>query len=202
MNFTSGAALLSGMLGAYATIPYVRAILNGKTKPHQFSWLVFFIMNGVTFLSQFLAGARKSVVLYAIFFIGSGIILLLSLKYGVRDTSKWDRILLGLALITITIWVITQSNSIAIWLTVLVDVIAETMLVLKIKHKPHSEDPKAWVFASLGLFFTCLTLIGQPISILYVRPVYGLLSDVLIVASVYYFKRNATKKVESSPLEV
>jgi hypothetical protein len=29
------------------TIPYIRSIINGKTKPHQLSWLVFSIMNGV-----------------------------------------------------------------------------------------------------------------------------------------------------------
>src|SRR5487761_1865698 len=151
MSVTTIAAIISGVLGAYSSVPYIRAILNGKTKPHQFSWLVFFIMNGVTFLSQFLAGARKSDILYAIFFIGSGIILLLSFKYGVRDTSKWDRMLLGLALATIIVWIITRNNSVAIWLTVFVDVIAETMLILKIKHAPHSEDPKAWIIASLGL---------------------------------------------------
>ncbi len=202
MNFASVAAVISGILGAYSSVPYVHAILNGKTKPHQFSWLVFFIMNGVTFLSQFLAGARLSAVLYGVFFIGSGIILLLSLKYGIRDTSKWDRLLLTLALMTITIWITTRSNSIAIWLTVFVDVIAESMLVLKIKHQPHSEDPKAWVVASLGLLFTCLTLVGQPINILYVRPVYGLFSDLLIVGAIYYFKKNAAKGARSTPLEV
>jgi hypothetical protein len=202
MSFTLIVGIIAGILGGYSSVPYVRAILNGKTKPHQFSWLVFFIMNGVTFLSQFLAGARKSDILYAIFFIGSGVILLLSLRYGVRDTSKWDRILLGLALVTITAWIVTRNNSVAIWLTVCVDVIAETMLVLKIKHEPRYEDPKAWIIASLALMFTCLALLGQPISILYVRPVYGLLSDMLIVASIYYFKRSTTKINKVTPPKV
>src|SRR5690348_18206691 len=46
-------------LGIYCEVPYVLAILNGKTKPHQFSWLVFVIMNGIVTLSQFLARSEE-----------------------------------------------------------------------------------------------------------------------------------------------
>lgn len=202
MSFTTAAAVISGFLGAFSAVPYIRAILNGKTKPHQFSWLVFCIMNGINFFSQFLAGGRKSVVLYGTFFVGSVVILALSLKYGVRNTSKWDKILLTFALATIAIWVITQSNTVAIWLAILIDIFAETILILKIRNRPNSEDPLAWIIATTGLAFTCLTLFGTPPSILYVRPIYSLFINSLTVASIYYFRKGSHGRVTSSPLEV
>jgi hypothetical protein len=179
----------------------VLAILNGKTKPHQFSWLVFVIMNGIVTLSQFLAGGRASVLISLTFFAGSLVNFLLSLKYGTRDTSRWDRLLLGFALFTIAIWVLTKSNAAAIWLTVIIDVAATSMTILKVVKEPHSEDPQAWIIAGAAYIFTCLSLIDKPLGILYVRPLYGLMGDAILVAFIYYFRHKAGRTTETSPLQ-
>ena len=201
MIFTNIAAFLSTALGIYCTIPYVQAILKKRTKPHQLSWLVFVIMNGIVFFSQYFAGGRASVLISLTFFVGSLVIFLLSLRYGIRSSSKWDKFLFGFALFTIVIWVLTKSNSLAIWLTVVIDVAATTMTILKIRNDPHSEDPQAWSIGAVAYVFTIATLIGQPIAILYVRPVYGLISDAAIVAAVYFWKKRKAKNVQMSPLE-
>jgi hypothetical protein len=182
-------AFVSTALGIYSTVPYVMSILKGKTKPHQLSWLVFVIMNGIVFFSQLFEGARESILLTLTFFVGSSLVFALSLKYGIRESSKWDKVLFSFALVTIVIWFITRSNSLAIWLTVLIDIFATSMIILKIKVKPDSEDPTAWAIATSAYVFTCLTLIDKPLGILYVRPVYGLVCDAAIILFIYYFKR-------------
>ena len=187
-------AFLSTAFAVYTVVPYIQAILRKKTKPHQFTWLVFFIMNGIVFLSQYLAGARASVLISLTYLIGSFIILLLSFKYGLRDSSKFDRFLLGFALLVIAIWVLTRSNGLAIWLTILIDLSAETMMFLKVKAQPDSEDPVPWIFGTIAYVFTCLTLMGQPLSVLYVRPVYGLFADGGLVLFIYFWKAKAGKK--------
>lgn len=202
MSFTTIAAILSTILGIYCAIPYIISIINGKTKPHQFSWLVFAIMNGIVFFSQLLEGGRESVIVYGIFFVGSTTNFLLSLKYGVRDTSKWDKLLFGFALFTIAVWVVTRSNATAIWLTVLIDVFATTMIILKLHAKPHSEAPLAWILATAATGFGLLTLLGRPLSILYVRPVYGIICNLVLIAFIYYYRRTAkSESPELSPLE-
>jgi len=194
---------MSTALGIYCTIPYIRAILRGKTKPHQLSWLVFSIMNGIVFFSQLLAGGRQSVFISGTFFVGSMIEFGLSLKYGTRDTSRWDRALFTFALITIVVWFLTRSNDVAIWLTLLIDLAATTMMVLKLKQDPHSEDPYPWLVASAAYVFTCLTLVGRPLSILYVRPLYGLVGDVVFVGFILHFKRKSKKPAHAtSPTEL
>ncbi len=197
----SVSAFLSTALAIYCTVPYIQAILKKRTKPHQLSWLVFVIMNGIVFFSQYFAGGRASVLISLTFFVGSLIIFLLSLKYGIRDSSRWDRLLFVFTLYTIGIWYITKSNATAIWLTLIIDLAATTMTILKIKAEPNSEDPLPWTVAVVAYVFTILTLIGKPLSILYVRPFYGLIGDVALVAFIYFWKFKAKRRIETSPLE-
>ena len=200
-SIVAAMGFISTVLGIYCTVPYVRAILRRSTKPHQFSWLVFVIMNGIVTLSQLLAGGRASVLVSFTFFAGSLIIFVLSLKYGTRNTSKWDKALFACALVTITVWIITKSNAAAIWLTVVIDVIATSMTILKIAKEPHSEDPQPWIIASVAYVFTSLSLVDKPFGVLYVRPLYGLVGDVVLVGCIYFYRYKAGKPVETSPLQ-
>lgn len=197
MSFSDVMGIVAGIIGAYASVPYITAILKGHTKPHQFSWLVFVIMNGIVLFSQYFEGGRGSVAITLTFFIGSLIIFLLSLKYGVRDSSRWDKALLAFSLITIVIWMLTRSNAAAIWLTLFIDLGATTMTVLKVRAQPKSEDPKPWIVGTIAYIFTCLALVGVPFGILYVRPLYGLVCDAVLVGSIYYFMRKQPKTMDT-----
>lgn len=202
MTFTTVCAFLSAILGVYCSIPYIISIINGKTKPHQFSWLVFSVMNGIVFVSQFLEGGRGSIIIYGLFTVGSTLNFLLSLKYGVRDSSKWDKMLFAFALATIVVWLLTRSNEIAIWLTVLIDIFATSMIILKLRSEPHSEAPWPWILATMATGFGLLTLVGKPLSILYVRPTYGVVCNVVLIGFIYYYRRNKKAgSAELSPLE-
>ena len=203
MNLTNIAGFISTAIAVYCTIPYIIAILKGKTRPHQLSWLVFVIMNGIVFFSQYFEGGRQSILIALTFFIGSFIVFLLSLKYGTRDTSRWDKLLFGFALAAIALWFFTRSNVLAIWLTVLIDFAATTMMVLKVRADPHSEDPLPWALAIVAYVFSCLSLIGNHNHILYVRPVFGgFVCDGALLLAILYFRR-LKKKVETlSPAEI
>jgi hypothetical membrane protein len=187
-NFVVFSGIMSVLLAIYCGIPYLRSILSGRTKPHQFSWLIFAIMNAIVALSQYLKGARASVLISLTFLVFNLLILALSFKYGTRNTSKADRLLLGLSLLTIVAWIVTKNPSVAIWLTVIIDIFATAMIVLKIKSHPSSEAPFAWVVGTLAYVFSCLSLVDKKPGILYVRPIYGVLSDVAILAAIYLYK--------------
>jgi hypothetical protein len=150
-------------------------------------------MNGIIFLSQYLKGGRASVLIALVFFISSFIDFLLSLRYGIRNTSSWDRLLFILSLLTIVIWALTKNPSVAIWLTVVIDIFATSMMLLKIKKHPDSEAAFPWVIASIAYVFSIMSLANKSLGILYVRPIYGLLSDALTVGCVFYFLRKGLK---------
>jgi len=190
-DFVVVCGLLSTVLGIYCAIPYIVAIIRGKVKPHQFTWLIWSIMNGIMVLSQYLEGARASILISAIFFVSSTVQFFLSLKYGVRNSSPYDRLLLGLALATIVAWMLTRNNILAIWLTVLIDVFATTMLILKIKRHPGTEPFYLWFIATIAFVFSVLSLVDHPLGILYVRPIYSFISDVAVLVAILYYKPKA-----------
>ena len=101
MTFADITGLISTIIAVYCTIPYIVATVKGKTKPHQLSWLIFVIMNGIVLFSQYFEGGRQSILITLTFFVGSLLEFILSLKYGTRDTSRWDKLLFCFALATI-----------------------------------------------------------------------------------------------------
>lgn len=189
----SASGIISLALAVYCSIPYIYSIIKGKTKPHQFSWIIFTIMNGIVLLSQFLEGARLSILVSVAFLISDLIIVGLSFKYGVRDTSVYDRLLFSFCLMAIVVWILTKSNAAAIWLTVVIDIFATTMLILKIKKLPSSEAMQPWVLGAAAYVFSCITLLNKPFGVLFVRPVYGLLSDLAIVIAICVWRRTMVR---------
>ncbi|HEX7963807.1 MAG TPA: hypothetical protein VF466_04430 [Candidatus Saccharimonadales bacterium] len=198
-DFVVVCGFLSSALAIYCGIPYILSILRGQTKPHQFTWLIFTIMNGIIVVSQFLAGARASMLISAIFLVYSAVEWGLSFKYGVRNSSRYDKLLLGLALATIALWALTRNNALAIWLTVLIDIFATTMLILKLKKHPGSEPFWLWFIATMAFVFSCLSLADKPFGILYVRPLYGVLSDAAVLAAILYFRPKGKKAAKPQP---
>lgn len=185
MNLITIFAFISAVLGIYCVVPYIKSVLNRKTKPHQLSWLVFTIMGFIAFFSQYFEGGTYSIVIALIFSINCLLIFILSLRYGVTNSSSYDKTLFAFALFTLVVWYFTKSNALAIWLSVIIDVCATTMTVLKIKAHPYSEEPFPWFIATIAYIFTLITLIGKPFGILYIRPIYGFLSEGIVFGSVY-----------------
>lgn len=196
MSIVALAAIISTGLAVYSGVPYIRSVLNGKTKPHKLGWLVFTIMNGMVFFAQYLAGGRISTLISLTFFIYSLIIFILSLSKGTNNTSKADRFLFAFAVLAMICWALTKNNNLAIWLTVLIDLAASAMIILKARQHPYSEDPKPWIIATTAYVFACITLFNVNFGILYVRPIYGLLCDAAIVGSIYYFRRGQLNSVK------
>jgi hypothetical protein len=191
MTVTGIAAAISTLLAIYCGYPYLKAILRGKTKPHRLSWLIFTVMNGMVFFAQYLAGGRISTLISLTFFIYSLIIFVLSFRYGISKASKADWYLFTFAILAMIAWIITKSNDLAIWLTLLIDLAASAMIVLKEKNQPGTEDAYPWALGTAAYVFSCITLIDVNPGILYVRPIYGLICDAAIVVAIYYFSRQS-----------
>ena len=49
--------MLAGVIGVLDTIPYVRDILSGSTRPHRGTWLIWGVLALVVCLSQRADGA-------------------------------------------------------------------------------------------------------------------------------------------------
>jgi hypothetical protein len=186
-SFSDVCGVLSIGFSVLSGAPYLYSIIKGKTKPHQLTWIVYTIVNGVVVVSQYLEGARNSVLISEFYFVYCAIVVFLSIKYGVRNTSKYDRILFAMSIATLVVWAFTKNNDLAIWLTAVIDTLATAMLMLKVHLHPKSEALTPWITGTVAYVFSCLSLAGRPLGILYVRPTYGLLCDLAIALSVFIY---------------
>jgi hypothetical protein len=55
--------VLAGLIGALDTIPYLRDVLRGSTRPHRGTWLIWSALAVVVCLSQWADGASWSLIM-------------------------------------------------------------------------------------------------------------------------------------------
>ena len=194
MDLANIAAAVSTLLAIYSGIPYIRAVLNGKTEPHRLGWLVFTIMNGMVFFAQYFEGGRISTLISLTFFIYSLIVFGLSFAKGTSKTSTADWSLFTFAVLATVAWGLTKNNSLAIWLTLLIDLAATSMIILKVRKRPKSEAMEPWLIGTIAYAFSCITLHKVPFGILYVRPIYGLLCDGALVGFIMFYVSSQNRK--------
>lgn len=92
-------------------IPYFRDILNGKTIPHIYSWVLWGFVGFIIFALQFndKAGAGAFVSLAAALIGSTVIILSLVIHKGKRDITKLDTVFFILAFISLGFWLIAKQ---------------------------------------------------------------------------------------------
>lgn len=150
-QFFSGMAIFMSLL-AYAF--YVYSIYKGKSQPHVFSWLSWFIVMAVGGLAQghmdedggsslvlyITAGCYLSIAVYAAFMKNKNI--------TASDTYTF----IG-ALCAIPMWLITKDPLAALCLLMAIDVLSFYPTIRKTYYKPYSEDLTAYTLAAFAYGF-------------------------------------------------
>src|SRR5580658_2454415 len=97
----------SSIAAALVTVgfyPYFRDILIRKTTPHLYTWLIWGITQGTATVASWDGGGKFSVISFAIGTILVIAVFCLAFKYGTRNMTKSDAILLIVALLAIVVW--------------------------------------------------------------------------------------------------
>lgn len=118
---------------------YFRNIFRLKTKPHAISWLIWALLNGVTFLTQSNngAGAGGWVTGFAAF--ACVLIFITSLRYGEKNITRLDYICLAAALVVMSLWYLQRSTTIEVLLAAITFIIGFVPTIRKSISKPHQE---------------------------------------------------------------
>ncbi len=143
--------IIAGVIEGIAFVPYIVAILRGKTRPHRGSWFIWTLLGLVVVLSYGSAGAEATLWVPLAMFVGMLCISVLSLKYGVGGwEDSLDRYCLIGALIGLLCLLIFTSPLIALSVAIITDVFAAVPTVRKSIYDPESEDVLAWSLAFLA----------------------------------------------------
>ena len=143
--------VLAAVVGVVDTIPYVRDILRGSTRPHRGTWLIWGVLAIVVCLSQRADGAlveprhggrpgraheRSSSSL--------------AIRMGEGGLSRADAILIAIAGGGVAGWILVDEPLVATVCVVAADLIAAAMMVPKVYRDPGSETLVTFALASVG----------------------------------------------------
>jgi hypothetical protein len=134
----SGLAII---LTFVAFVPYVRSILQGQTKPHVFSWIIWGTTTLIVFLAQL--EAHGGVGAWPIGISGAITILIAVLAFIKRtdiSIKPIDWVFFLAALASIPIWFVTSDPLWAVVVLTLVDLLGFGPTIRKAYSSPHQEN--------------------------------------------------------------
>jgi hypothetical protein len=142
--------LLAGAIGVADTIPYVRDILRGLTRPHRGTWLIWGVLAIVVCVSQYADGASWSLVMAAVQAVVTSLIFVLSIRSGTGGLTATEIVMVAVAGGGVIGWVVADEPLVATACVVAADLIGAAMMIPKTYRDPDSETLVTFAFASLG----------------------------------------------------
>lgn len=158
MDLKSIFLIISTIVGLITPIIGIRAIFKGEYKPHRTTRLIFLIVTSLFVLTLLAQGDRVGIILAIIQLISSTAIFILSFKYGVGGTSKTDIVVFVSAMITLLIWRLTDNPTLALYMSILTDIIGFAPTLVKSFKEPYTEDPKFYGSDTVAGTFNILAL--------------------------------------------
>jgi len=143
-------------LGAY--FPYLRSILSGQTKPHMYSWLVWFVDSLVIFVLQLTNNAGPGAYVTLAAALMCLFVLILSFSKGTKDIKIVDKVFLTAALLALVLWWFVKLPLISAALITCVDLFGFMPTVRKAWKAPHTETPVFYSINSVRFVFAIAAL--------------------------------------------
>lgn len=163
--------VLAAVAGIADTIPYIRDIVRGSTRPHRGTWLIWAILAAIACLSQRAGGASWSLIMTATQAILTAVVFALATRFGEGGIDTRNVPLIAIAAAGVAGWVLAHQPTIAIACVIAADVSALAMMTPKAYHDPHSETLTTYALASVGGAFAAAA-VGTPDPSLLAYPVY------------------------------
>ncbi|MBC7981883.1 hypothetical protein H7X65_02290 [Candidatus Parcubacteria bacterium] len=120
-------------------IPYIRDIINKKTKPHAFTWFIFTLAGAIAYALQVYGGAGVGSWPLLTAVIICFVIFLLSLRIGKKDITISDIIFLLLSLLALFMWLVVKQPIWSAILATLVEILGFAPTIRKSWNNPYSE---------------------------------------------------------------
>jgi hypothetical protein len=142
--------VLAGAIGVADTVPYVRDILRGNTRPHRGTWLIWGVLALVVCMSQRADGASWSLIMAGTQAIVTSLIFLLAIRHGEGGVSAIEIAMIAVAGGGVVGWILADEPIVATACVVAADLIGAAMMLPKTYRDPESETLATFALASLG----------------------------------------------------
>lgn len=143
-----------------ANIYYIVTIFRGQTKPHIYSWLLWFIVSCIVLTIQVQNWAWWWALSLGLGLLINACVTVLSLKYGEKHITKLDTISFFITLCIIPIWLWAKMELLAVLLASLIDMISFFPTVRKSFTSPREENLLPYI-ASMITYALAIALVGE-----------------------------------------
>jgi len=175
-------------------IPYVRSILSGRTRPHVFSWLIWGLGTcAVAFAQIHAGGGYGGWVILASGVISIYIGHLALRRQGDRTLRAVDGWFVGLALMALPAWALTEDPFWAVLLLTLADLLGFGPTVRNALHHPFDEPVWFYLLAAVrnGLVVLSLESLSWTTGLF---PVSVGLACMLMATMLFWLRRKASRR--------
>jgi hypothetical protein len=150
MAFAPILGILAGVASVANTVPYVRDVVRGTTRPHRGSWLIWAVTASVVYASQRADGASWSLIMAGAQAVLTAFVFLLAIRRGEGGLSAGEAGMIVLAGAGVAGWIIADEPLVATACVVAADLIAAGLMVPKTYRDPSSETFATYALASVG----------------------------------------------------
>ncbi len=150
--------VIAAIIGICSYPLYLRDILKGLSKPHVFSWFVWFLLTGITFLIQLSEGGGAGSIVAGIESLCCLTIAVLAYTRGEREITRSDWACFVLALIAVVLWQLADAPLLAVVMLIVADTLALIPTLRKSYLRPHQETASQYALSSFHWIIAIIAL--------------------------------------------
>jgi hypothetical protein len=190
MTFPHLIGIVGALLVTASYVPYIYHIVKRNTKPHIYTWILWSLTQTFATIAIIKGGGGW----FSAANVGAGAVLafttlLLSLKYGSRNITRFDTVALITGFIAAIVWWYFDHPIIAICMITLIEIIGFLPTYRKTWNEPWSESVLAWSLFVLGCLCAIYALDEyNPLTSLYIIAMTAA-SFILVVVSSHRRRR-------------
>jgi hypothetical protein len=158
MDFKFLFSIVGVMVGSVGFLPYFRDIFRKKTQPHAYTWFILVITQGIGTIAILHGGGEIGALWLAINTLLAFFVLILSFRYGTKNITKTDTIVLIAALCAIVIWWRLNNPYLATLMASAIDFAAAIPTIRKSFYEPRSETISLWICFTIANFLSIVAL--------------------------------------------
>jgi hypothetical protein len=137
------------VIGVYSYIPYFRDILAGTTKPHAFTWFVWFLLTALAYGAQVSDGAGAGAWVTGFTAVVALAVTITALKVARQNIVALDWVFFVGSLAALGLWLVTKDPVGSVVLITLIDALAFVPTFRKSFHKPQEETASTYALSAL-----------------------------------------------------
>jgi hypothetical protein len=150
------------------SVPYVRDILRGRTRPYRATWAIWTTLGIIAFVAQAADGASWSLLMVGAQAVGVAVVFGLSITRGSGRLGPVDMAIIAVAAAGIVGWYASSRPLFATVCVVVADLAGVALMLPKTWRDPGSETPSSFLLAGLaGLLGTAAVGAFDPSLLLY-----------------------------------